>query len=204
MLRLHQTFGAHAGRSREFDQDVVRIGRLPTSDLAFDAHADLDASGSHAEIRREAAQWVLVDVGSRNGTLVRGKTVQRHVLVDGDEVEFGTGGPRVRVEIVGGVASAPPLRAIAPPPPFGATAPAPALAAMPPSFGSAPVSRLPSAPAPLVHEPTRLPAPAAGASSSSSSIWMIITIVALFGLLAMCLLSCVLFAWLYRLGVFAP
>ncbi|GAB4195678.1 MAG: hypothetical protein OHK0013_02110 [Sandaracinaceae bacterium] len=99
-IRLHQTFGAHAGRVRELDQDVITFGRLPTCDVAFDPHADLDASGSHAEIRREGDAWVLRDVGSRNGTLVNGRPVQRHVLVDGDEIEFGTGGPRVKVELL--------------------------------------------------------------------------------------------------------
>jgi pSer/pThr/pTyr-binding forkhead associated (FHA) protein len=99
-IRLHQTFGAHAGRTRELDQDVITFGRLPSSDVAFDPHADLDASGSHAEIRREGSMWVLRDVGSRNGTLVAGRPIQRHELSDGDEIEFGTGGPRVRVELL--------------------------------------------------------------------------------------------------------
>lgn len=99
MVKVRQTFGAHAGRTREFNQDVIRFGRQPANDFAFDPHADLDASGNHAEIRREAGQWILVDLGSRNGTLVGGRAIQRHVLKDGDEVEFGTGGPRVRIDI---------------------------------------------------------------------------------------------------------
>jgi hypothetical protein len=107
MIRLTQTFGAHAGRVRELDQDVIRCGRLPTNDLAFDPHADLDASGNHAEIRREGTQWVLVDSGSRNGTLVNGRPVQRHVLADNEEIEFGTGGPRVRIQIEPSVLAAP-------------------------------------------------------------------------------------------------
>jgi|GEM_PF-2472362 len=99
MIRIRQTFGAHSGRTREFNQDVVRFGRQPSNDIAFDPHADLDASGNHAELRREAGQWVLVDLGSRNGTLVQGRAVQRHVVRSGDEVEFGTGGPRIKIEI---------------------------------------------------------------------------------------------------------
>jgi hypothetical protein len=99
MIRLKQTFGAHSGRTRELNQDVIRFGRQPSNDVAFDPHADLDASGNHAEIRREAGQWILVDLGSRNGTLIQGRAVQRHVLRNGDEIEFGTGGPRIKVEI---------------------------------------------------------------------------------------------------------
>ncbi len=101
MIRLHQTFGAHTGRVIELDREVIRFGRLPDNEVAFDPHADLDASGRHAEIRREGDAWVLIDVGSRNGTHVGGKRVTRHPLTSGDEIEFGIGGPRVRVEIVG-------------------------------------------------------------------------------------------------------
>lgn len=99
MIRLRQTFGAHAGRVLELQRDVIRFGRLPDNDVVFDAHADLDASGRHAEMRREGTQWVLVDIGSRNGTLIAGRRVTRHVLQSGDEVEFGLGGPRIRVEL---------------------------------------------------------------------------------------------------------
>ena len=98
-LRLHQTFGAHTGRRLAFDEPLIRLGRSPDSDVAFDPHADRDASARHAEIRREGTCWVLIDVGSRNGTFVNGQPVRRHVLADGDELEFGPGGPRLRVEL---------------------------------------------------------------------------------------------------------
>lgn len=97
MIRLQQTFGAHTGRVIEIDREVIRFGRLPDNEVPFDPHADLDASGRHAELRKEGEHWVIVDVGSRNGTLIRGQRVTRHILLDGDEIEFGLGGPRVRV-----------------------------------------------------------------------------------------------------------
>jgi hypothetical protein len=136
MIRLTQTFGAHAGRVREFDQDIVRCGRLPTNDFAFDPHADLDASGNHAEIRRDGGRWVIVDAGSRNGTLINGRPVQRHTLEGNEEIEFGTGGPRVKVEIVQGAIPAGALRGpqptapatpieVAPPTAAGVSAPPP-------------------------------------------------------------------------------
>jgi hypothetical protein len=99
MIRLRQTFGAHAGRSLEFDTDVVTLGRLPESDVAFDPRADIDASGRHAELRRERGWWVVVDVGSRNGTWVNGQRVERAALNVGDELEFGRGGPRFTVDV---------------------------------------------------------------------------------------------------------
>jgi hypothetical protein len=98
MIRLRQTFGAHAGRSLEFATDVVTLGRLPESNIPFDPRADIDASGRHAELRREHGGWVVVDVGSRNGTWVNGQRVDRAAVKVGDELEFGRGGPRFVVD----------------------------------------------------------------------------------------------------------
>lgn len=100
MIRFHQTFGAHTGRVHELDQDVITFGRLPECDVSFDPRADLDASGRHAEVRREGGGWHVVDVGSRNGTWVNAQRVQRATLTTGDEIEFGLGGPRLKVEIL--------------------------------------------------------------------------------------------------------
>jgi transcriptional regulator with AAA-type ATPase domain len=46
-------------------------------------------STAHARIRRDAGQWRLEDLGSRNGTRVNGETVVHGVLADGDVVEMG-------------------------------------------------------------------------------------------------------------------
>lgn len=168
MIRLHQTFGAHAGRVLELDRDVIRFGRLPDNEVCFDAHADLDASGRHAEVRREGSQWVLVDVGSRNGTLVAGKRITRHVLTSGDEIEFGVGGPRIRIELLGtpapgkmtaqatpvtpgGYATGP-----ATPMPMGG-APVPPPDALPPSAGVGAPS--PDVSLPIGSSPTPSPSP---------------------------------------------
>ncbi len=100
MIRFHQTFGAHAGRVTELDKDKISFGRMPDCDVAFDPQADLDASGRHAEVVHQGGSWHVIDSGSRNGTWLNGQKVQRAVLSSGDEIEFGMGGPRVRVEIV--------------------------------------------------------------------------------------------------------
>ena len=101
MIRLHQTFGAHTGRSATFDQGPVRCGRQPDNDLALDPNADLDASGYHAELVRRGTEWHLSDLKSRNGTWVNGQRVLEATLAQGDELEFGAGGPRFRVELLG-------------------------------------------------------------------------------------------------------
>lgn len=165
MIRLTQTFGAHSGRVREFDQDVVRCGRLPTNDFAFDPHADLDASGNHAEIRRDGQRWVIVDAGSRNGTLVNGRPVQRQTLEGNEEIEFGTGGPRVKIEIVQGAIPAGAIRSAQP------TAPATPIDMAPPT--AAGVSPPPPSPVwtgggPSPAPQYRTPAPIGGGAGSGS------------------------------------
>jgi hypothetical protein len=77
----------------------VRFGRHPDCEVSFDAHRDIDASSRHAELRRAAAGWVLVDVGSSNGTFVDGHRVTEAPIQPGAPamVEFGPGGPRLRL-----------------------------------------------------------------------------------------------------------
>lgn len=101
MIRLVQSFGVHTGRRFELTREVITIGRLPESDIAFDPEGDRDASGRHAEIRASEGRYVLVDMGSRNGTYVDGRSVARVELRGGEELEFGLGGPRLRVEALG-------------------------------------------------------------------------------------------------------
>jgi V8-like Glu-specific endopeptidase len=100
-LRVLHTFGRNAGSVQALQKHVVRFGRAPDNDVVFDPDYDRDASGYHAEVRLDASQWVLIDLESRNGTFVRGQRVRRHPLVSGDEVMFGTKGPRVRLEFDG-------------------------------------------------------------------------------------------------------
>jgi FHA domain/Trypsin-like peptidase domain len=97
-LKVVHTFGHQAGLVQTLDKDVVRFGRAPDGDVVFDPEYDRDASGQHAEARREGAAWVIVDRGSRNGTFVNGERVERRGLRSGDEVMFGGKGPRVRLE----------------------------------------------------------------------------------------------------------
>jgi hypothetical protein len=65
----------------------VTIGRMSTNDVVL---SDRNVSRKHAEIRREGAQWVLVDLGSTNGTMVNSKLAREHPLDDGDRMTFGT------------------------------------------------------------------------------------------------------------------
>ena len=65
----------------------VTIGRLSSNDVVL---SDNNVSRRHAEIRREGGNWLLVDLGSTNGSLVNEKLAREHRLADGDRVTFGT------------------------------------------------------------------------------------------------------------------
>lgn len=67
--------------------DPVTIGRLPESTIVL---SDPNASRHHAELHRDGDSYELVDLGSTNGSKVNGGQVDRQLLVDGDELTFGT------------------------------------------------------------------------------------------------------------------
>ena len=58
--------------------------------------ADPNVSRNHAEIRPQGDRFVVVDLGSTNGTKVNGVRVTNQLLDDGDEVSFGN--TRMRFE----------------------------------------------------------------------------------------------------------
>lgn len=86
--------GARAGERVELQgADLIRIGRHPDNDVVFDPLEDLNVSGHHAEIRREADGYYLYDIGSSNGTFVAGSRIQRVRLASGQQIVFGPDGP---------------------------------------------------------------------------------------------------------------
>ena len=121
-LVVEFTAGARRGERLEFvDPDVVRFGRHPSCDVAFDPVADRDASSRHAELRREGVGLFVQDLGSANGTRIAGARVNgRAPVPPGAEIEFGDGGPRCRVLYDG-----PAQMSTVPPTMFKGGAPAP-------------------------------------------------------------------------------
>lgn len=94
--------GSRRGQRQELSADKrVRFGRHPDCEVSFDAHRDIDASSRHAELRPGVDGWVLVDLGSSNGTFVDGHRVTETAVARAAPVtvEFGAGGPRVRLFI---------------------------------------------------------------------------------------------------------
>ncbi|MFO0673347.1 MAG: sigma 54-interacting transcriptional regulator [Polyangiaceae bacterium] len=69
-----------------FNQPEVILGRDAQNAVFV---ADQAASRQHARIARVGEDWVLTDLGSRNGTMVGGAFVTERVLRDLDEVRVG-------------------------------------------------------------------------------------------------------------------
>ncbi|MDT4897687.1 MAG: transport system ATP-binding/permease protein [Acidobacteriota bacterium] len=77
-------------------KDVTRLGREPDMEVALDAAAAV-VSRRHAEIQRQDGQYMLVDLGSFNGTLLNDQRITSPTpLYDGDRVQLGLGGPILR------------------------------------------------------------------------------------------------------------
>lgn len=100
--------------------DRIGLGRHPACAVAFDANRDLDASARHAELRpTDVGGWVLVDLGSANGTFVDGLRVSEVAIAPEVAclVQLGPAGPRVRILLTSAErAAALPALSLAPPP----------------------------------------------------------------------------------------
>lgn len=107
--------GTRRGQRQELEaHERIRFGRHPECEVSFDAHRDIDASSRHAELRPVDGGWVLVDLGSSNGTFVEGHRTTEAPVTAGvpTMVEFGPGGPRLRLFIGDDAA----IAALQPPP----------------------------------------------------------------------------------------
>ncbi|HEX3144172.1 MAG TPA: FHA domain-containing protein [Pyrinomonadaceae bacterium] len=108
-------------------KEVTRLGRDPEGEVVIDADAAV-VSRRHAEIRLSDGQYTITDLKSFNGTLVNGQRITETVsLFDGDQIELGNSGPRLR--LTDSAHPAPAHRALQP------GAPTPSQKLMPPQFG---------------------------------------------------------------------
>ncbi|MEP9411005.1 MAG: trypsin-like peptidase domain-containing protein [Candidatus Brocadia sp.] len=95
---VHLT-GSHRGNTEVFASEKISIGTDASADLHFDPVIDKNTSSYHAEIQFRECDYVLKDKGSTRGTFVNSRPVNEIVLKDGDLIEFGAGGPRVRFRV---------------------------------------------------------------------------------------------------------
>lgn len=78
--------GPEAGTNFFLEKDVVTCGRDSASDIFLD---DVTVSRRHAEIRRDAKGFTIVDSDSLNGTFVNRNRVDSAELKSGDEIQIG-------------------------------------------------------------------------------------------------------------------
>lgn len=75
-----------SGERIALGDQTVSVGRLPECEVAL---SDANVSRRHAEVRPSGDGWVVVDLGSTNGTRVNGVRIAEQRLRGGDVVTFG-------------------------------------------------------------------------------------------------------------------
>lgn len=100
MLVLEEAPGT-AARTWALGAVVTSIGRAPDADVVL---ADREVSRQHAQIRHEGDRYLLVDLGSKNGTFLNGVRISGALrLADGDEIRIA---PRFRLRFADSEATA--------------------------------------------------------------------------------------------------
>ncbi len=102
-IRLLVSSGQSSLRIVPVLKESLTIGRRPYNDIPLD---DLTVSGEHALIRTVNGESTLIDLGSRNGTLVNGMDSKQRVLQGGDVIDIGI--YRLRYIVDRGAAAAEP------------------------------------------------------------------------------------------------
>jgi len=86
MARLLLMRKNSAPKQIELSGERTLVGRDASNDLQID-HPQV--SRHHVEVRVEGATTWLIDLASRNGTLVNGRLVKHSSLHHGDEIRIG-------------------------------------------------------------------------------------------------------------------
>ncbi len=90
-----------SGELREFETELVRLGRESECEWVFSGERSEVVSGYHARMFFEHGKWWLEDVGSRNGTSLNDQHVSHDKPVPlsaGVVVGLGDRGPRLKIE----------------------------------------------------------------------------------------------------------
>jgi DNA-binding response OmpR family regulator len=94
--------GELAGQDWVLNEDVIIIGRGADCHIVLPERA---ISRVHARIERRNQGYLLIDMGSKNGTFVNGQEVtQPQVLQDGDEIQLAMS---VKLSFIGAEATVP-------------------------------------------------------------------------------------------------
>ncbi len=85
--------GSKRGETEVFQRERLQIGSHPESELTLQGGP---VAPFHAEIRFENCEYLLRDLGTPDGTFVNGGQISEIILQDGDLIEFGVGGHKLR------------------------------------------------------------------------------------------------------------
>jgi serine protease Do len=103
---LRHLNGSKSNQVEEFPLHLFNelvFGRDPASTVKYDADRDDLVGRQHAKIVRDpadASQFVITDLGSRNGTFVnKQRIVGAAKVAPGDLIQFGAGGPEFQFDI---------------------------------------------------------------------------------------------------------
>src|SRR5207237_10747442 len=86
MATLFVLQGRDKGRRYDLRGGGLTLGRDSTNPIHVN---DNEVSRRHAEIRQDDQGYLLVDLGSSNGSFVNGEKVSERRLVTGDRVQLG-------------------------------------------------------------------------------------------------------------------
>jgi hypothetical protein len=90
------TKGARLGHKYPLSTaSALSVGRARANDVVLDDEA---VSGQHCRIRPDGGKWVVLDLGSTNGTRVNDRVVSSHTLVEGDVIRIGATSLEFRVD----------------------------------------------------------------------------------------------------------
>ena len=83
---LEVTRGPGSGTRHVLERDALSVGRSSGLDVHLDSE---EVSRNHARLGRVDDEYVIEDLGSRNGIYLNGLKVHSAVLRDGDELQLG-------------------------------------------------------------------------------------------------------------------
>ena len=75
------------GKRYALGSTATTLGRDKSNDVSL--RSDLRVSRTHAQLVNREGQWVLSDLGSKNGTFVNGRAISSHPLRDGAQIRIG-------------------------------------------------------------------------------------------------------------------
>lgn len=88
LVIIHRRDGLRLTRRIDLARPVIRIGRDTANDLVLD---DTEVSRRHARLEARGRSWVLMDVGSTNGTFLNDRELDGCVrLRGGDRLKIGS------------------------------------------------------------------------------------------------------------------